>query len=170
MKSFGTLGGGNHFIEINIDEETNEKYVTIHSGSRNFGMKLFCYHCMHVDPIHKSLIGKRSLDYINDMILAQELAMMNRHIMLQLVLRAINVEFDINLIIESIHNYIDFNRMILRKGAISAEEGEQCILALNMRDGILLCTGLGNENWNYSCAPTPFGTHYVRHELIHASK
>lgn len=152
MKSLGTLGGGNHFIEINIDEETNEKYVTVHSGSRNFGMKLFHYHCMYINPVHKCLIDKHSLDYINDMILAQELASMNRHIMLELILREINVEFDKTLIIESVHNYIDFNRMILRKGAISSEKNEQCILALNMRDGILLCTGLGNEDWNYSCA------------------
>lgn len=152
LRSFGTLGGGNHFIEINIDENTSEKYLSIHSGSRNFGMKLFHHHCMFVNSIEKSLLGKRSLDYIADLILAQELATMNRHIMLQLILREINVEFDENLIIQSVHNYIDFDNMILRKGAISANANELCILALNMRDGILICEGIGNENWNYSCA------------------
>ena len=55
-------------------------------------------------------------------------------------------------ILETIHNYIDFNRMILRKGAISAEENEVCIISLNMKDGILICRGKGNEDWNYSSA------------------
>ena len=54
--------------------------------------------------------------------------------------------------IETIHNYIDFNKMILRKGAVSAEEGELCIVSLNMRDGILLCRGKGNPDWNFSSA------------------
>lgn len=152
LRSFGTLGGGNHFIEVNLDESTGEKYLTIHSGSRNFGMKLFHHHAMFVNSIRKCLLNERSLDYIVDMILAQELAEMNRHIMLQLILREIGIEFNEEKIITSVHNYIDFDKMILRKGAISANTGEMCILALNMRDGILLCEGLGNADWNFSCA------------------
>lgn len=152
LKSLGTLGGGNHFIEVNKDPTNENHFLTIHSGSRNFGMKLFHYHCMHVNSITKCLLDNRSLEYINDMILAQQLAKMNKHIMLRLILREIDVIFHPNLMIESPHNYIDFNRMILRKGAVSAEKDETCVVALNMRDGILMCTGIGNPHWNYSCA------------------
>ena len=86
------------------------------------------------------------------MIVAQQLAKMNRHIMLQLILRQLSIDFEGERVIESTHNYIDFRRGILRKGAISAEEGELCIVALNMKDGILICRGKGCEDWNYSCA------------------
>lgn len=152
LKSLGTLGGGNHFIEINKDETGGTHFLTIHSGSRNFGMKLFHHHCMYVDSKTKCLLNDKSLEYVNDMILAQELAKMNKHIMLRLILREIGVIFCPELLIESPHNYIDFQRMILRKGAVSAEKDKTCIVALNMRDGILLCSGIGNPNWNYSCA------------------
>jgi len=79
---------------------------------------------------------------------------MNRHIMLQLILRELAVPFEEADIMESTHNYIDFgeDEMILRKGAISAKEGEPCIIALNMRDGIAIGRGLGNSEWNQSCA------------------
>jgi tRNA-splicing ligase RtcB len=152
MRSFGTLGGGNHFIEINQSNATKEVYLTIHSGSRSFGMRLFEYHNAKVDKKRRCLDEASSVDYCVDMVVAQQLAKMNRHIMLQLILRELNVEYDASRLVESTHNYIDFRRGILRKGAISAEEGELCIVALNMRDGILICRGKGNADWNYSCA------------------
>mmetsp|Transcript_16808 Transcript_16808/g.28512 ORF Transcript_16808/g.28512 Transcript_16808/m.28512 type:complete len:402 (+) Transcript_16808:29-1234(+) len=152
IKSFGTLGGGNHFLELNQDEETSELYLTVHSGSRNFGMKLFEYHNSKIQLEAGCLNAEDSLNYAFDMVLAQTLASMNRHIMLQLILRQLSIEYHADRLIESTHNYIDFNKKVLRKGAISAERNEMCIVALNMRDGILLCEGKGNVDWNWSCA------------------
>jgi RNA-splicing ligase RtcB len=72
--------------------------------------------------------------------------------MLQLVLRELEIEYDESRLIESTHKYIDFRRGILRKGAISAEADELCLVALNMKDGVMICRGKGNEDWNFSCA------------------
>ena len=152
IRSLGTLGGGNHFIEVNQADPSSELYLTIHSGSRTFGMKLFEYHNSKVDKKTKHLNKEDSLEYCIDMIIAQKIAVMNRHIMLQLILRELDIEYNTLRLIESIHNYIDFHYKILRKGAISAQENELCIVSLNMRDGILVCRGKGNEDWNYSCA------------------
>lgn len=152
IRSFGTLGGGNHFIEINQEANSSEYFLTVHSGSRAFGMKLFEHHNAKVDKALKCLNQVDSFEYCVDMIVAQHLARMNRHIMLQLILRELDLEYDVARLIESTHNYIDFERSMLRKGAISAEHNELCIVALNMRDGILICVGKGNEDWNYSCA------------------
>lgn len=153
IRSFGTLGGGNHFIEINQSSTSSkEVYLTIHSGSRTFGMRLFEHHNSKVDKKLRCLDAESSFEYCVDMVVAQQLARMNRHIMLQLILRQLGVDYDASRLIESTHNYIDFRRGILRKGAISAEQGELCIVALNMRDGILICRGKGNADWNFSCA------------------
>jgi tRNA-splicing ligase RtcB (3'-phosphate/5'-hydroxy nucleic acid ligase) len=152
FNNFGTLGGGNHFIEINQDSGTSEYFLTIHSGSRAFGMKLFEHYDRLASKGVRHLDPENSVNYCIDMILAQKLAVMNRHIMLQLILREIDVEFIEARILESTHNYIDFKHMVLRKGAISAQKGEICIVSLNMRDGILICEGKGNEDWNCSCA------------------
>ena len=117
-------------------------------------MKLFEHHNKKVDPSSRCLTGADAVEYFMDLICAQILAKMNRHIILQLILRELSVPFFEADIIESTHNYIDFvdKEMILRKGAISAREGEHCIMALNMKDGIVIGTGLGNPDWNYSCA------------------
>lgn len=152
IRSFGTLGSGNHFVEVNVDI-VGSHYLTIHSGSRSFGMKLFEYHNAKVDRAKKCLTGAEAIDYFMDLICAQYLAKMNRHIMLQLILRELSVPFTYEDILESTHNYIEFaDEIILRKGAISAREGETCIIALNMKDGIAIGTGIGNPEWNYSCA------------------
>ena len=94
-------------------------------------------------------------EYLIDMIFTQNYASFNRKIMIMEVINCLG-HSEINpfeeSILETIHNYIDFNRMILRKGAISAEENEVCIISLNMKDGILICRGKGNEDWNYSSA------------------
>lgn len=162
LRAFGTLGSGNHFIEINKDTQTEENFLTIHSGSRAFGMKLFEYHNRKVDKTQKCLQACNSIEYCCDLIIAQHLAIMNRRIMLQLILRVLDIEYTEELVMESIHNYIDFSTFgqgsdtnmmgILRKGAISAKANETCIVALNMRDGILVCRGKGNSEWNQSCA------------------
>ncbi len=160
LKSLGTLGGGNHYIEFNKDENEN-CYLSIHSGSRYLGQAI-CNH--HQDKIRNNsnynkklflnnyLHNNEAVEYLIDMIFAQEFASHNRHIMARIILQELNIEYDKDNIIETIHNYIDFKRMILRKGAISAEHNELCIISLNMRDGILICKGKGNANWNYSSA------------------
>ena len=193
LRSLGTLGGGNHFIEVNKSQLTQESYITIHSGSRNLGQKICKYHQniifngrqidwdefdekvkkfkknnknkkelqKYQHKLRTELLEKRHPDYLVsqeafryyfDMIFAQKYALVNREIMLTMILNFLDVEFKENLKIESIHNYIDFNNFILRKGAISANENELCLISLNMKDGILLCRGKGNEDWNKSCA------------------
>ena len=93
-----------------------------------------------------------SIEYYIDMIFGQKFAVVNREVILIKVLQRLDLHFDPRLKIESIHNYIDFEDFILRKGAISASKGKDCLIALNMTDGILLCEGKGNEDWNYSSA------------------
>lgn len=191
--SLGTLGGGNHFIELN-KSETGDIYVTIHSGSRNIGQKICQYHQSKIndtkyydrdkynqikkktarsfqgkqfhqimEDVKQKLINETHPDYLEteeaynyyfDMIFAQHFARLNRYVMLQKILNVINHKIKINKdnIIESIHNYIDFDDFIIRKGAIKASKDVKCVIALNMRDGILICSGKGNTNWNQSAA------------------
>jgi tRNA-splicing ligase RtcB (3'-phosphate/5'-hydroxy nucleic acid ligase) len=192
LKSLGTLGGGNHFLEVN-KSDTGKEYITVHSGSRNLGQKICKYHqdiitsgkeldwndfdekvkkftreCKesnkiknYKDILRKEMMEKRHPDYLIaeeafnyyfDMIFAQKYALVNREIMIERCISYYNLNFDPGKKIESIHNYIDFNDFVLRKGAISANKGKLCLVALNMRDGILLCRGKGNENWNKSSA------------------
>jgi tRNA-splicing ligase RtcB len=192
LQGLGSLGGGNHYIEVN--KGANEQlYITIHTGSRNFGGKIckfhqekinetkfFDYETLHdkmkrarrkvkdskklkeiQDDLCLELNAKRHPDYLEkieaydyyfDMIFAQKYAKLNRKMILELILEQIYLAFKPENLIESIHNYIDFNDLILRKGAISAHKDKLCIVSLNMRDGILLCKGKGNEDWNYSSA------------------
>jgi RNA-splicing ligase RtcB len=98
------------------------------------------------------LEGDDVLEYYRDLIWGQMFALVNREVMLTKILEKLDLPFDPILKIESIHNYIDFDDQIMRKGAISAHHGNECIIALNMTDGILLCEGKGNQDWNYSCA------------------
>lgn len=179
LNGLGTLGGGNHYVEVNLDSK-DDAYLTIHSGSRGFGYALCNYHQNKITNCNKFdwdnsknncnnstsnyynvKMERTSIDYLEeddayeyffDMIFAQQYAVMNRKLMLVNVLYACNIEYDHNQVIQSIHNYIDFQHMIIRKGAISANFGEKCIISLNMRDGILFGVGKGNERWNYSCA------------------
>lgn len=193
LRSIGSLGGGNHFIEVNVNKD-GILYITIHTGSRGFGQAICSYHQnkinetkyldydalddkrkklmrkikdakmlkMVMDDIKNNLISEKHPDYLEtdeayeyyfDMIFAQKYAELNRRVILQRILDKLNLGkiVDEN-IIESIHNYIDFNDFILRKGAISASKDKLCLVSLNMRDGILLCRGKGNKDWNYSSA------------------
>ncbi len=160
LRSMGTLGGGNHYIEFN-QEDNGNCYLTIHSGSRFLGQAICNYHQDKIrlkKTYNKKLFlenyleGDESVEYLIDMIFAQEFASFNRFVMMNIILDELGVEFKNENLVETIHNYIDFKRLILRKGAISAEKDELCIISLNMRDGVLLCKGKGNIEWNYSSA------------------
>ncbi len=195
-RSVGSLGGGNHFIELDRDDAGN-LYLVIHTGSRNLGKQVAELYqakaVRHLTPgadeleqeIKRTIEEYKAADrreelqavikrmrrdyrppeptapealcyvegeareaYLHDMRLCQQWAVLNRKLIAVLLLKffegaGIVEEF------ESIHNYIGDDNMI-RKGAISAQKGERCIIPLNMRDGSLLCTGRGNEEWNCS--------------------
>ena len=191
--SLGTLGGGNHFIEIDRSED-GTYWLVIHSGSRNLG-KQVCeyYQQLAVDvaegkeefiesspalivrlkaegrqkEIQKELDalrlrlnrktapdslchleGQHLEDYLHDVKICQEFAVRNREIMTELILKKtgmVGLES-----FHTIHNYIDTDEMILRKGAIAAHAGERVLIPINMRDGSIIAIGRGNEEWNYS--------------------
>jgi len=158
--SLGTLGGGNHFIEAGYDSN-KDLWVTVHSGSRNFGMQIAKHH----GQVAKELCEKWGAEtrgipflpsdskegelYIHDMEVAQKYAALNRQIMLENISAYFGKSiFDLDKI-ESVHNFIDHKGMI-RKGATSALEGERVLIPFNMRDGLAICTGKGNKKWNYS--------------------
>ena len=158
MKGIGSLGGGNHFIEIAVDEN-RDKWLLIHSGSRNFGLQVATFHqknaqrlCREKDPEIPSyfayLEGKPGDDYIRDMKVAQEYASLNRHEMKNRILSFLGLEKVVEF--ETVHNYINFKDSIVRKGAVSAQHGEQLIIPMNMKDGSLIARGKGNPDWNFS--------------------
>ncbi|NLJ91176.1 MAG: RtcB family protein [Clostridiales bacterium] len=153
--SLGTLGGGNHFIEANTDEQGNI-YIVVHSGSRNLGLQVAqyyqkkAYESIDID-IPRDLAylsGELMEDYIHDMKIIQRFAVLNRKAIMDEIINGLKLE-----VVEdftTIHNYIDTDKMILRKGAVSALKDEKFLLPMNMRDGSLICLGKGNPDWNYS--------------------
>lgn len=191
--SLGTLGGGNHFIEADRDDEGN-LYIVVHSGSRHAGLEIADYYqeqawrqlngnaeedCRKLierlkaegkeqeiqekleelkaqisTDIPKDLAyvsGELFDDYINDMRIMQHFAMLNRKAMVQSISIGLRIkQEDIIEQFTTIHNYIDTDKMILRKGAVSAQKGEKLLIPINMRDGSLICVGKGNEDWNCS--------------------
>lgn len=172
MKQIGTLGGGNHFIEIGKDE-TGNYWLTIHTGSRNFG-KVICEYWQKkaieydVNAESKDLAHLSEEDtklYLQDMKVAQEYASSNRLDIFAYI--SVVLEIDdgelFSEIIESVHNFIDFDDNIIRKGAIRSYEGEQMVIPFNMRDGLLICEGKSNEDWNCS-APHGAGRVYSRNK------
>jgi len=184
--SIGSLGGGNHFIEVGKTSK-DELYLVIHSGSRNIGGQVAKYYQniaienltdntkerelliaklkkegrqneigkelkkLKKPEINKDLaylIGSNFDNYMHDMELMQKYAVLNRRTMANIILEKAGLtEVEA---FETIHNYIDFKRMILRKGAVSAENGETLLIPINMRDGSIIAKGKGNEDWNYS--------------------
>jgi len=158
-QSIGTLGGGNHFIALN-KSKSGEVFITIHSGSRNFGLKIAGHFQKKVGD-SGYLSGELYSDYIYAMSLAQKYAEFNRIKILCELLRYFEVQFDREKFIESVHNYIDMENRIIRKGAISAQKDELCLIPINMADGTLLCKGKGNPEWNYS-APHGAGRAFSR--------
>lgn len=169
-ESLGTLGGGNHFIEVDRDDEDN-LYLVIHTGSRNMGLRVAelyqkkAYNAVggrkqtEIPYELAPLTGQDLEDYLWDMELMQRFAELNRQIIGEVILDGMKLhEADS---FSTVHNYIDLDSMILRKGAVSAKAGETLLIPINMRDGSLLCTGLGNEDWNCS-APHGAGRLYSR--------
>lgn len=163
-RSIGTLGGGNHFIEVDKDDE-GHLYLVIHSGSRHLGVEVANFYqdagYRNLVSADKAAIRAQTIshdmayvsgtlfdDYIHDMKLTQQFAVLNRKAMVQAILKKMKltpVEA-----FTTIHNYIDTDAMILRKGAVSARKGEPLLIPINMRDGSLLCVGKGNDEWNQS--------------------
>ena len=192
MLSLGTLGGGNHFIEVDRDNE-GYLYLVVHSGSRYLGVQTASYYrklgwkTMNRLPnearrelieryksegrpqeIEKGLQklenslaassdlpekyayveGQNLLNYIHDMRIVQRYAALNRQAMTRTILDGMGLtEIDR---FTTIHNYIDTENMILRKGSVSAQKGERLLIPINMRDGALICIGKGNPEWNCS--------------------
>ena len=189
-KSIGTLGGGNHFIEVDRDDE-GSLYLVVHSGSRHLGVEVATYYqdegykvLNKTDDISlKAIIeqmkaegrekeiqkelkklknikqtkiphmlayvsGELFQQYIHDMKIVQQFAMLNRQAMMDEIVKGMKLHVEEQF--TTIHNYIDTDTMILRKGAVSAKAGEQLLIPINMRDGSLLCMGKGNEDWNFS--------------------
>ena len=184
--SIGSLGGGNHFIEV-AKNYLNELFLVIHSGSRNIGgmvakryqdiaiesltdnseeintlvskLKSEGRHREIGDEIKKIkkiiinkdlayLTGDNFNDYMHDMNIMQEYASLNRRTIANIILSEANLTE--NMSFETVHNYIDFHSMVLRKGAVSAANGELLLIPINMRDGSILAVGKGNDDWNCS--------------------
>jgi RNA-splicing ligase RtcB len=155
--SIGTLGGGNHFIELAEDDD-KQLYFVVHSGSRNLG-KQACefYQKAAADSLGRKkgedkvlayLTGSLFDDYLHDMVIIQNYADLNRKAIVKELEK--QVKFKIAEQFTTTHNYVDIDSMILRKGAISARKDERVLIPLNMRDGSLICIGKGNPDWNYS--------------------
>jgi len=156
--SIGTLGGGNHFIELGKNQN-EQLYLVVHSGSRNLG-KQVCelYQNAAADSLGRKgkgadrvlayLTGELFDDYLFDMAIVQQYANLNRKAIVKELEK--RVKFKVIEQFTTVHNYIDLDMMILRKGAISAKKGEKVLVPMNMRDGSLICIGKGNEDWNYS--------------------
>ena len=191
--SLGTLGGGNHFIEVDMSND-GTKYLVIHSGSRNLGLQVAGYYQqLAIDlnrgkeeyfakkeaiiseykaagrrkEIQKALeelqwtardatipddlcfvYGKYLDDYLHDVDICQKFAVRSRELMAEIICERVGLTP-----VESfhtIHNYINIDEMILRKGAIAAHAGERALIPVNMRDGSILAVGKGNPDWNYS--------------------
>ncbi len=197
-RSIGTLGGGNHFIELGLDSKSN-KYLVIHSGSRNLGKQVAeIYQKLAIDlcsgkeeyfvkreeiitgykiegrrkeikkvlqELEKEyaqlqpkypkalcyLTGEHREKYLHDMRICQEYASFNRKIIAEIIIdKLLGKSLDDFSYFETIHNYINFMDNIIRKGAISAYEGEKILIPINMRDGSIIAIGKGNPEWNYS--------------------
>ena len=194
-RSLGTLGGGNHFIEVDKAQD-GTKYLVIHTGSRNLGKQVAeIYQNLAIglnrgmedyfemrDEIIRTykeqgrrseiqaalkeiawkrangpksipedlcyLYGKYFEDYLADVEICQQFAKRNRELIAEIILN--RCDFTAVDAFHTIHNYIDTDEMILRKGAIAAHKGEKVLIPINMRDGSVLAVGKGNPEWNYS--------------------
>ena len=199
MKSCGTLGGGNHYIELGKSPD-GQLWLTVHSGSRGLGVVVAKHHqriaeakmtnasevsdaiikhltengrqkeiekelkqykvTKHIPNyvnieergvINKDLAyldGKELDNYLNDLAIAQKYSTISRQAMLYRIAKEMGWEIIDEF--ESMHNYIDIENGIIRKGATSAQDGERLIIPLNMRDGSIFATGKGNAEWNFS--------------------
>lgn len=189
LQSIGTLGGGNHYLEMAADEN-GEVWLSVHTGSRGLGVQVAKHHqaladeqvkikrseeiVNTIDPLKAagrfqeieatviklresyleevkdmaSLTGDKLTDYLNDMVIAQEYAIANRRHILENLVQSMG--WSVLDRFDSMHNYVDTEHQIVRKGATSARLGERLVIPLNMRDGSLICKGRGNVDWNFS--------------------
>lgn len=180
LLSLGSLGSGNHFIEADKDDYGN-LYVVIHTGSRHLGKEITEYYLNEGQKLLKEkglavpyeitwLEGALMEDYLHDLQVVQLFASLNREIILDELVKG--MKWKVLNSYECIHNYVDaspetldtFGSSMLRKGAISAKVNEEVIIPINMRDGIILGTGLGNPEWNCS-APHGSGRIMKREEV-----
>ncbi len=188
--SIGTLGGGNHFIEVDRND-SGKLYIVIHSGSRHLGYEVAEYYqnegyhalcgnaryqfydiiaqlkeegrAQEIEstikaikeqtqiPVPKELAyvkGPLFDDYMHDMNIMQRFALLNRKAMRDEIMEGMKLSIEEEF--TTIHNYIDTDSMILRKGSVSAKQGEKLLIPINMRDGSLICIGKGNPDWNFS--------------------
>lgn len=152
----GTLGGGNHFIELSKNSD-KDLWLIIHSGSRNFGLQVAKWHqdrARKKNPGFKDqeflFMDDGGADYLADMFKAQRYAHINRMVMLRIILRYFGVPIDSCEVIESVHNYIDPKDQIVRKGAISAYEGQKVVIPMNMAFGTVIGAGKGSAVHNWS--------------------
>jgi len=158
----GSLGGGNHFIAINQDSE-GDYWLTIHSGSRNFGLSVANYHQKVAKAADNFLISKKvsgmeylagddACRYLDDAYVAQWFAEVNRYIMMNRLISFFGDPITVMSVqqVHTVHNYIDFKDGIVRKGAVAAPKDELLLIPMSMKDGTLLCKGKGNEEWNFS--------------------
>lgn len=152
--SLGTLGGGNHFIEVDEDE-TGAHWIVIHTGSRNLGLQVANIYQVIADETCeddvpnelKYLSGDAAEAYLHDMMICQAWAVKNREAIFSEIARNCGISSDRSF--HTVHNYIGEDG-IIRKGAISAKQGEEVLIPLNMRDGAIIGEGLGNKDWNES--------------------
>ncbi|AER67111.1 protein of unknown function UPF0027 [Thermovirga lienii DSM 17291] len=173
---YGTLGGGNHFIEIDHDPQTKELYLVVHTGSRHFGYdvanffqreaKKFCRKRSEHLPsgLEYLPLDEGGAEYMKWLVVAQRYAELNRFTILAIILRYWGEMLREDRLIQSVHNYISQKDGIVRKGAISAHKGEKVIIPLNMAEGVVIGLGKGNELFNYS-APHGAGRAYGRKEM-----
>lgn len=180
-KSLKSMGSGNHFCELNKDEEGNV-WISVHSGSRNFGLQIANYHQNKAKELMKKFFIDEYKDleflpkdmggseYLEDMFIAQQYADVNRKMILIDIVENF-FEQDCNFFnkektIHSVHNYMEDNHdgtYTIRKGAISAKFGERVVIPISMRDGVIIGKGKSNANWNYS-APHGAGRLMGRNE------
>lgn len=146
MCSLGTLGSNNHFIEIGTNND--DVWLTIHTGSRNFGYRLASYYTHLANKSYIEVGSELFKNYIRDMNVAVKYAELNRLLISQQIFKFFN-RLAVTDTIHSIHNYIGMDG-IIRKGAISAYSHELVTIPLNRKDGVIIGRGIGNDKWNYS--------------------
>jgi len=174
LLSLGTLGSGNHFIEVDKEDE-GYLYLTVHTGSRHLGKEVTEFYLTQGQKMLKErgeeipyeltyLEGELKEQYLHDLQIVQEFAALNREVIINEIVKGMKLKVQDSF--SCIHNYVELaaDNAILRKGAISAKNGENVIIPINMRDGILLGTGLGNDDWNCS-APHGAGRIMKREDI-----
>lgn len=170
-RSLGTLGGGNHFIELDKSDD-GSLYLVVHTGSRHLGEEVAEYYtklantCLKEQgkevPYYMSYLeGDNKAAYLNDVQIIQRYAEWNRQIIVREILKGMKWKVEEQFSVP--HNYLDDSRM-LHKGSISANKGERVVIPANMRDGIILGIGKGNADWNYS-APHGSGRKLKREDV-----